>query len=261
MRSQSLLQLRPVTLHPAPDRCVIEIETALLQQLLDIAQRQRITKIPADRTKDESGFGLPPFEDRRSGYHCAILSHHPPNNPESCNTSFDVDEAREAGIYLWTVPLPDGHLIYYVGETGRSFNIRLRQHYKELVCARYHVYSAVEFARGEKLTLWPGHWDVADRKSDEECRANCDRISGQIQEMVLVLRFFLAPLSCDKRTRQTRQRIEAAIAKPLYAVPGKVGAFQDQGILYYPRMPNEQPFACVASSPVPLLGVPERFWA
>ncbi len=87
MRSQSLLQLRPVTLHPAPDRCVIEIETALLQQLLDIAQRQRITKIPADRTKDESGFGLPPFEDRRSGYHCAILSHHPPNNPESCNTS------------------------------------------------------------------------------------------------------------------------------------------------------------------------------
>ncbi len=159
---------------------------------------------------------------------------------------FDVDEAREAGIYLWTVPLPDGHLIYYVGETGRSFNIRLRQHYKELVCARYHVYSAVEFARGEKLALWPGHWDVADRKSDEECRANCDRISGQIQEMALVLRFFLAPLSCDKRTRQ---RIEAAIAKPLYAVPGKVGAFQDQGILYYPRMPNEQPFACVAGPP------------
>jgi hypothetical protein len=43
---------------------VIDIETALLQQLLNIAQRQRIAKIPPDRTKYEAGFGLPPFEDR-----------------------------------------------------------------------------------------------------------------------------------------------------------------------------------------------------
>jgi hypothetical protein len=38
MPSQSLLQLRAVTLHPAPDRCVIDVETTLLQQLLNIAQ-------------------------------------------------------------------------------------------------------------------------------------------------------------------------------------------------------------------------------
>jgi hypothetical protein len=36
--SQSLLQLRAVILHPEPDRCVIDIETALLQQFLNIAQ-------------------------------------------------------------------------------------------------------------------------------------------------------------------------------------------------------------------------------
>ena len=78
MPSQSLLQLRAVILHPAPDRCVIDIETALLQQLLNIAQRKRIAKIPPDRTKYEAGFGLPPFEDRGSGYHFAILSRHQP---------------------------------------------------------------------------------------------------------------------------------------------------------------------------------------
>jgi hypothetical protein len=180
-----------------------------------------------------------------------------PGTPDTPSV-FDGDEARKAGIYLWTVPLPEGHLVYYVGETGRSFNIRLGQHYEELVSARYHVYSAVEFARGEKLTLWPGRWDVTDRKSDAECLANCSRLSGQIREMMIVFRFFLAPLSCDKRTRQ---RIEAAIAQPLYAVPGKVGAFQDQGVRYDPRMPDEQTIACIVSSPVPLLGVPERFWA
>jgi hypothetical protein len=76
--SQSLLQLRAVILHPAPDRGVIDIETALLQQLLNIAQRKRIAKIPPDRTKYETGFGLPPFEDRGLGSHFAILSRHQP---------------------------------------------------------------------------------------------------------------------------------------------------------------------------------------
>ena len=65
-------------LHPPPDRCVIDIETALLQQLLNIAQRQRIEKIPPDRTKYEAGLSLPPFEDRGSGYHFPILSRHQP---------------------------------------------------------------------------------------------------------------------------------------------------------------------------------------
>jgi hypothetical protein len=38
MPSHSPLQLRAVTLHPAPDRCVIDVETTLLQQLLNIAK-------------------------------------------------------------------------------------------------------------------------------------------------------------------------------------------------------------------------------
>jgi len=86
MLPQSLLQLRAVILHPALNRCVVDIETTLLQQLLNIAQRKRIAKIQPDRTKYEAGFGLPPFEDRGSGYHFAILSGHQPANPESCNT-------------------------------------------------------------------------------------------------------------------------------------------------------------------------------
>jgi len=76
MPSQSLLQLRAVILHPPPDRCVIDFEISLLQQLLNISQRERIAKIPPDRTKDDAGFGLPPFEDRGSGSHFAILSRH-----------------------------------------------------------------------------------------------------------------------------------------------------------------------------------------
>src|SRR5215469_4432137 len=70
-------------LHPLPDRCVIDIEIALLQQLLNIGQRERIATIPPDLTKDDAGFGLPPFEDRRSGYHFAIGSRYQPATPKA----------------------------------------------------------------------------------------------------------------------------------------------------------------------------------
>jgi hypothetical protein len=76
MRSQSLLQLRAVILDPTPGRCVVDVETALLQQFLNIAQRKRIAKIPPDGTKDETGFGLPPFEDRVLGSRSTILPPH-----------------------------------------------------------------------------------------------------------------------------------------------------------------------------------------
>jgi hypothetical protein len=54
------------------------METALFQQFLNIAQRQRIAKILPHRTNYETEFGLPPFEDRGSGSHFAILSRHQP---------------------------------------------------------------------------------------------------------------------------------------------------------------------------------------
>jgi hypothetical protein len=72
---------------------VVNIETTLLQQLLNIAQRKRITKIPPDGTKDEAGFGLPPFEDRGSNYHFAILSRRRHSDREGCNTSLPSMEA------------------------------------------------------------------------------------------------------------------------------------------------------------------------
>jgi len=36
---------------------------------------------------------------------------------------FDVEARQERGIYLWTIPQRDGFLVYYVGETGRSFQL------------------------------------------------------------------------------------------------------------------------------------------
>ncbi|MEI7902674.1 MAG: hypothetical protein WCK89_20680 [bacterium] len=168
---------------------------------------------------------------------------------------FDAEEGRQSGIYLWTVPLREGHLIYYVGETGRNFRTRLLEHYMEHAAAMYHVYSPAEFARGEKVALWPGHFDTAHRKSAKECVLNYSQFCKQIGELTYILRFLLAPLACEERIRR---RVEAAIAKALSDTPGIVGTFQDRDIRYAARKDNEEPIECVITSTVPLLGLPER---
>jgi hypothetical protein len=163
-------------------------------------------------------------------------------------------EASEFGIYLWTVPLQTGHLIYYVGETGRSFSERLRKHDADFFAARHCIYRAAEFARGEKVKLWQGFWGPG-RKPEAECRANRECFSKSAQEMLSVMRVFLAPFKTDERIRK---RIEGAILKSLYAVPDR---FMLEGVIYQLRKNGEEPIECTVASPVPLVGVPQRFWA
>ena len=46
MATQPLFQFGTVTLYPTPDRRVIRLQTALDEQLFDIAERERVAKIP-----------------------------------------------------------------------------------------------------------------------------------------------------------------------------------------------------------------------
>jgi len=168
---------------------------------------------------------------------------------------FDADIRREAGIYLWTVRLPDGFLVYYVGETGRSLESRMFEHYKEHASCMYHLYDPKRFARGEKVPLWPGRFDTSDRRTILECIQQHGRLSTVVAELTSLYRFLFAPLAGDQRIRR---RVEAAIAYALYDVPGIVGMFQDVGIRYSPRRDDEHPVECEVLSSVVVLGLPSR---
>jgi hypothetical protein len=69
MPPHPLFQFRAIALHPTPHCRVIGLQAALFQELFDIAQRQRVSKVPTNGTKNEFEFGLPPFEDRWPSHH------------------------------------------------------------------------------------------------------------------------------------------------------------------------------------------------
>ena len=57
---------------------------------------------------------------------------------------FRTDAGKRPGVYLWTVPLDEGELVYYVGETGRAFSGQVR----ELPSAYTFLLLAMDFGIG-----------------------------------------------------------------------------------------------------------------
>lgn len=167
---------------------------------------------------------------------------------------FDHPIGAKAGIYLWTVGTPEGELIYYVGETGRSFAGRLFEHLKEHLAGAYHVWEPEPLGRGVKVELWAGIYGRNRREATRGLVEKHESLAGAISGLISVYRFFVAPLDCDQRTRQ---RIEAGIALYLYGLGDAPTNFQDRGIRYLPRYAGELPITLDIDSARLLRGLPD----
>lgn len=78
---------------------------------------------------------------------------------------FESSVGRASGIYLWTVPQDGYELIYYVGETGRTFATRMQEHYKEHAAGFYHLNDADALTQGRRELVWPGLWPIFDSET------------------------------------------------------------------------------------------------
>jgi hypothetical protein len=167
------------------------------------------------------------------------------------------DTGKKSGVYLWTVRLDEGELVYYVGETGRSFAQRMLEHFREHMSGGYHLYEPHEFSRGRKALLWPGRYGPDKEPSLSVFIQRFQSLASAIADLAELYRFYVAPLDCEKRLRE---RIESGLANHLYEQPGTVGEFQDQGIIYRPRKDTEEPVQALIRCKVNLIGVPESLW-
>lgn len=165
-----------------------------------------------------------------------------------------ADIAKKCGVYLWTVATPHGELVYYVGETGRSFEVRMTEHLREHLSGGYHLYDPGDFERGRKTQLWPGRFGKTRGNWPDEFVRRYEALAPAVVGLVKVFRFYLAPLVCERRLRE---RIEAAIAGHLDRQPDMAGDFQDTGIRYQGRRDDEEPVEFRVCAPPTIVGVPE----
>jgi hypothetical protein len=169
----------------------------------------------------------------------------------------EAEAGKMSGVYLWTVQLDEGELVYYVGETGRSFAQRMLEHFREHMSGGYHLYEPHEFSHGRKALLWPGRYGP-DREPFLSVFIQRFRdLASVIVDLAELYRFYVAPLECEKRLRE---RIEAGLANYLYEQPGMVGEFQDRGIIYRARKDTEEAIQALIQCRANLIGVPKLLW-
>lgn len=172
-----------------------------------------------------------------------------------CVSVFQHEIADCPGIYLWSVPYQQAEMVYYVGETSRSFRERLKKHLVSYLAGLYRLYEPEHFARGNKCLIWDGMWKSGEELRMAEFIRRHNELAPKIHQLIRLLRFHLAPLTVDTRRRQ---RIEAAIANVLSKQSGIPGQFQDGDIRYWPRNPDEQEIAVCIKCNSRILGLPEE---
>lgn len=169
------------------------------------------------------------------------------------NSIFSHPLGEEGGIYLFTAPFEGKHLIYYVGETGRSFIQRFLEHTQAYLSGLSRVYEPTEFVKGKKVFAWEGMWNTYTRpKRMVEFLNRHVKLSPIILRFLQCMRVFIAPLNEDKRIIE---RIEAAIHHRLDEQAGIIGTFQDDDIRYRSKRDDEEPIIIKMSQTESLLGI------
>ena len=171
---------------------------------------------------------------------------------------FSQPVVQMPGVYLWTVPIEGGlNVVYYVGESGVSFDYRLTEHTRCYLSGDYHVYDLEEFARGRRVMNWEGRMNAPQSATLPEFLSRYHELGPQIYRMLGMFKVYLAPLQADKRVRR---RIEGAIARSLYGQDGLAGQFQEKITYWFPLV-NEEPILVKMKFPEPILGMSDELLA
>ena len=165
---------------------------------------------------------------------------------------FNQPVADQSGIYIWGVMRPNGLLIYYVGETGKSFKARHKAHLREYLNGYWVVYNPDTFVNGNKEIIWGG-LKQSKKCGPEEWSNRKEELTPKIKSFLSTLYIFFAPITLEKLVRQ---RIESAIAAYLKSQEHPIGKFIDPDMNHLGK-PNLSELSHVdIHFPMNVLGLP-----
>lgn len=175
-----------------------------------------------------------------------------PGTPNQVN--FNLPIAEQCGIYIWGVISPNGLLVYYVGETGKSFKARHRVHFREYLNGYWVVFDPNAFLNGKREIIWGG-LKQSKKCSPEEWHHRKEELTPKIKSYLSTLSIFLAPINLETLVRQ---RIESAIAAHLKSQEYPIGKFIDADMRHLGK-PNLSELSYIdIHFPISVLGLPTR---
>jgi hypothetical protein len=167
---------------------------------------------------------------------------------------FDEPTARQGGVYLWTVPGGGAkERPWYVGQTQRSFALRLAEHVSCFLSGQYTVYEPACLVRGEHRLAEravPVRWP--DTLPD--FLAHADVLVPKVREVLRIMRVHLAPMTADARLLN---RVEGSIARYYQQHEDQdLKQFFAPGIRVPAAIPYDIPLLLAISTDGPIAGMP-----
>ena len=166
---------------------------------------------------------------------------------------FDVPAGLKAGVYIWSIDFSGSELVHYVGETGRSFKDRFREHLFAYLSGQYHIYEQASFESGRLAPLWDGMWRYGCEVYAAEFLARRAELADALYLNLRSLRLWLVEIDTDRRQRRL---FEGAIATTLRQQPPPIGDFQEADVRYEYRGDDEPSVSFSIKSPRPFRGLP-----
>jgi len=165
---------------------------------------------------------------------------------------FNSPFIKDEGIYLWTVPYKDSELVYYVGETGRNFEIRMIEHIQNYLSGEYGINEPEQLKKGKRVRIWEGTWRG---EKVENFLGKYEEFIPKIFELLKLYRFYLIPMNFEINLRK---RIEGELCKHLFDQGSIIGNFQEPDYRYQLRKINNGPLKINLNFDTDLLGVPKE---
>jgi hypothetical protein len=177
-----------------------------------------------------------------------------------CSTEHDVLDgcqyAGSGGIYVWVVPTENhGLLVDYIGETGKSFYERTKEHIIRSLGGDYEILEPSEMIRGKATVVWRGLWRRGTRDQLPQFLSRYETLAPIIKSYLLNHLIFVAPIDCEVRLRR---RVEGALAT---AVSAATHHLVPEDIRYVTRRPNERPVDVTITCDHRIVGLPARLLA
>ena len=168
---------------------------------------------------------------------------------------FNEEISHSAGVYLWVVRYKDGYLVHYIGETGTSFNKRMKEHMIQTLGGNYRVCNPEALREGKEKIMWDGLWRRGTRDKMPEFVDRYVELSPVIRDYLEVIEVLVAPLQVESRVRR---RIEGALARSIQDQPSPASNLLPDDIRYTTRKKDEVPIPVHVMSHTKVLDLPDR---